>query len=682
MSRTIGTITVGQSKGINGKSYLLSLNSDATLTLSIGEIPPPQVLSVSADITVPTNRNVTVTATFSEDSVMQEYSLDESEWNAYSDGVVMTLNGTVYFRATNEWGTSSEIASYTVSNINKDIPDAPVVVVDIDWPTHKAVTVTAEFASECVIRQFTMDGEIWLDYSEPITVLANTTLLFRGQDSYGNFTETTECEVSNIVAPQTFDGHLGVGELENSFALTTEAAGFFALSGDFGSLNASVSIMNGKKKVASGTVKKGVLTFNSKKNVLLEGGVDYSILVKSTDKGKTDAEFAMTLSPVTIFGPINNEDDVWTAQGLSAFNLENGWTDWAGYGDVMDYQVLNLATAARVSFDLSSSDATKFTIWSVNEKTGKLKSIQSTTPKANKAKTEYTATTKNLLLAAGSYYISVEAKNAKKGSSADYMVALNDQTVFFTKGNNTDDTCNGSGVSVFEGEWTDWTGYGDAMDFRALRLDTAACLNFDVVSSDAAKFTIWQLDDKTHKLKSKQSTTLKANKAKTEYTASTKELLVTAGTYYLSVECTSAKKGGSADYTVSEGGAFTRFPVGDNTNDIWKAVADSEALDVGATLTGWVGFGDATDFYKLQIEEAGQLCLTFDEATEVALAGKEIKLSCLDGKRKSVSLASFNGESVNSKKTLAAGEYYIGVTCANVKKYNATYNVSVGMLAG
>ena len=30
---------------------------------------------------------------------------------------------------------------------------------------------------------------------------------------------------------------------------------------------------------------------------------------------------------------------------------------------------------------------------------------------------------------------------------------------------------------------------------------------------------------------------------------------------------------------------------------------------------------------------------------------------------------------------LAAGEYYLGVTCANTQKYDTNYNVSIGMLA-
>ena len=73
--------------------------------------------------------------------------------------------------------------------------------------------------------------------------------------------------------------------------------------------------------------------------------------------------------------------------------------------------------------------------------------------------------------------------------------------------------------------------------------------------------------------------------------------------------------------------------------------------------------------------------LTFDDETKAAVKAKQVKLSCLDANGKAVSLAAFKNNSVDSSKALAAGTYYLGVTCANPQKFDTSYSVSLGMLA-
>ena len=102
---------------------------------------------------------------------------------------------------------------------------------------------------------------------------------------------------------------------------------------------------------------------------------------------------------------------------------------------------------------------------------------------------------------------------------------------------------------------------------------------------------------------------------------------------------------------------------------------------LGDALAGWVGFGDTADFYKFEVADAGKISIVLDDDTSAALTGKQIKFSCLDAKGKNVSLAAFKGGTLDSSKALAAGEYYLGITCANTQKYDTSYNVSIGMLA-
>ena len=132
---------------------------------------------------------------------------------------------------------------------------------------------------------------------------------------------------------------------------------------------------------------------------------------------------------------------------------------------------------------------------------------------------------------------------------------------------------------------------------------------------------------------------------------------------------------------VAVNGDSTFFPKGDNTNDTWNAVSDGAAVALDEQIEGWVGFGDTADFYKFEVVEAGQISLVLDDDTRNALSAKEIKLTCLDAKGKNIALSALSGNLVNSSKSLAEGEYYLGISCANAQKYNTSYGLSVGMLA-
>ena len=81
----------------------------------------------AADVTALTNGDVTVTASFSDDSVVKEYSTDGGEtWQTYDEGgVINIINGAVLFRGTDAAGNVSEVTTYEVMNIDKVAPVAP-----------------------------------------------------------------------------------------------------------------------------------------------------------------------------------------------------------------------------------------------------------------------------------------------------------------------------------------------------------------------------------------------------------------------------------------------------------------------------------------------------------------------------------------------------------------------------
>ena len=152
----------------------------------------------NADITSPTNGDVIVTANFSSNSLQKQYSLDNSTWSEYTNGVVMVTNGTVYFRGIDVAGNISEITSYDVTNIDKIIPTKPIASADIITPINGNVTVSAIFSDDSTQRQYSLDNVTWQTYTTGIVFEQNGTVYFRGIDAVGNISEITRYVVGNI----------------------------------------------------------------------------------------------------------------------------------------------------------------------------------------------------------------------------------------------------------------------------------------------------------------------------------------------------------------------------------------------------------------------------------------------------------------------------------------------------
>ena len=214
-----GTITVKSSAGklgaitVNGEGlvydrtkYTLEQNGGAlSIIIGEGDLTPPDAPIVSADITTPTNKAVTVTAKFAADAVKNEYRIGDGDWQSYVNGVVFTDNGTVSFRSFDAAENLSEVVSYTVNNIDKVAPATPVVSADITTPTNKNVTVTAKFAADAVKNEYRIGDGDWLSYINGVVFTDNGTVSFRSFDAAENLSEVVSYTVNNIdkVAPAT-----------------------------------------------------------------------------------------------------------------------------------------------------------------------------------------------------------------------------------------------------------------------------------------------------------------------------------------------------------------------------------------------------------------------------------------------------------------------------------------------
>ena len=167
------------------------------------DITPPTVSNVKADITAPTNGNVTLTATFSDDrgAVFSYYRIGELDgWRIYEGyGVTVSNNNNVYFKAIDTSGNESEVVSYQVTNIDKEPPVKPTVLADVTERTDAPVTVSAAFSIDSVKKEYQLNGGEWKTYTEAIVFEENGYVSFRGTDEAGNVSEIETYTVSNII---------------------------------------------------------------------------------------------------------------------------------------------------------------------------------------------------------------------------------------------------------------------------------------------------------------------------------------------------------------------------------------------------------------------------------------------------------------------------------------------------
>ena len=294
--------------------------------------------------------------------------------------------------------------------------------------------------------------------------------------------------------------------------------------------------------------------------------------------------------------------------------------------------------------------------------------------------------------------------NAKKGGDCGYTVTVDDDSVFFTRGDdNSNDwlydkkfgSINDAVGSI--GQDTaialdDWVGFGDAVDYHSFELTSAAKLSFNVNADDASKFAIYQLQEKvdkkgnvTYSLKTLQSNTLKLDKTSGKYIVDTKELLLTGGTYYVSMTSTNAKKGGDCGYCIDFGKNSEVFPAELVSNNSWQNAVDLTSSAAGvvkawdgksAEFNDWVGFGDAVDCVMFELEQKGKIDIDLTTEDESLRVGKDIKVKLLNENGKALALT---GDMI-TKTELSVGTYSVMVEIANEQKYQSEYILQITSL--
>ena len=655
----------------------------------------PAAPTVSASVTELTNGDVMVFATFADGTVKKEYSLDGLIWSELEgEGIVFHENGTVYFRGADADGNYSTVTPYNVVNIDRVAPNAPLAAASATADTTEPVLVSATFSDDSAIRQYSLDGKEWMEYTDPIQFTKNGLVYFRGTDAAGNVSEITRYVVSNIyeIVEQKGDADDGW----NNYVYN--------------------------KKISAG-VNPEAENFHA--NIIGYGAGELLL----------DRKHSLSV-------------DNWS-------NFVG--KDVAGVVDEIDFAKLTLDYNSKVNISVKASQkGTKFSICKLQEKTPGnyvFSTVASMTVNRKNTtandETYYDSFTVLLPLLdknglENQYFISVECKSASKGTQVYYDVMFNeDKSYFYDRGDNSDDWTDlaekGADSLMYNDEVgvlddffdvVGWVGYGDEIDYYRFTLDHAANLSFTIEGGDALTFTIYSLvqGKNGYSLKKLQSTSLKLGKDEDWGEINSNLLMLDADEYYFSVKSNNAAAGASVDYGIWLAPESVFYGDADNGWNNWvydkKAEAplnlnqdvvaddgkvelyglgpaDSIQVDKPNTVseyfevrngnelvdgyyTNYVGIGDLADYVKIHLDYAASIsfsihasdALKFSIYTLVPAKGGKFTLKTLQTTSLNrIDKAAGEFQAKTKKLLLEDGDYYISLQAT--KKAQAFYNVFV-----
>lgn len=156
-----------------------------TIVVSNIDKVAPTTPVFSADITTPTNQDVTVAISFPTDAFVKEYKIGASgTWTAYNSPVVMTADGTVFARAIDDAGNISDEGSYVVNIIDKVLPTPPVIKQEIDVIS---LTPGTDDRNGIKATEYRINGGTWMPYTGPLKLAdGEYTIEAKSTDGVGN----------------------------------------------------------------------------------------------------------------------------------------------------------------------------------------------------------------------------------------------------------------------------------------------------------------------------------------------------------------------------------------------------------------------------------------------------------------------------------------------------------------
>ena len=540
-------------------------------------------------------------------------------------------------------------------------------------------------------RNVSRDDDNWtqvLNKTEYTTALPDDQPEVAVESLFGLADETTGEILPNWV---------GADDKKDMRALQVEASGRYTLqiSEVTSTLKLTVYRLVGDKLRQVKSVTVNANTREERRglfDLLLEGGETYFIQAESNTKQGT--EYDVSLSG-DVFLQADNDDDFLadvvnnpvyavTAAPNEAGHLEQlsiFGDNWVGFGDKIDYRVLELSEAGSLNFTVSALDAKAsgtFTLYRQLDN-GKLQKVFTINANSSGGKFK-----NDVLLNAGTYFVSFESKSWNNGRNTDYTVTVDGE--LFVKAVNDDDTAALAASDPAYTVWIgadsatlapvslfgdNWVGYNDKADYRVLELSEAGSYHFTVSQLDAkanGAFSLWRKLDNG---KLQKVFTINANSSGEKFK---NNVLLNAGTYFVSFESRSWNNGRNTDYTVTVDGE--RFVKAVNADDTAALVAGNPVYTVKTSALGesfgtlapvslfgdnWVGYNDKADYRVLELSEAGSYNFTVSQLDAKANGAFSLWRQLDNGKLQKVFTVNANssGEKFKNNVLLNAGTYFV-----------------------
>jgi autotransporter passenger strand-loop-strand repeat protein len=357
-------------------------------------------------------------------------------------------------------------------------------------------------------------------------------------------------------------------------------------------------------------------------------------------------------------------------------------SEYVGLGDACDMYCFDVATPGEFDFALTGLDAKAMLGLYVFDG-AKYKRIKNASARTDKVSGEISALLDDVLLDTGTYYVEVVSGDKGAGRyNTEYTLEIDsdyfpeatlDEFNFKSRfGTPTELTLDVNADATV----SDWVGFGDAQDVYKFDVNSAGEFDFALTGLDSkAMLCLYKFDGA--KYKKVKNASAKLNKITGETAASFDNILLNTGTYYLEVLSGDKGKGKcNTAYDLSIDG--TTFPDATDNNS-WQ---DATAIAPDTSLAGFVGFGDAYDYYQFEVSNLG--------AYDFNLSGndKNAKLTVYQWdyakeklkKRASTSLK--YGEANINNFSLDAGLYYVEVLSKDKGKgkYNTEYDLDITSL--
>lgn len=198
----IATDVLGNVSPVSNTVNITIITRDTTAP----EIP---IISGNPPNSTDTNDKVTITIDYSSDSEIKQYRINGGVWQNYTGPFDVTENCTIEAQGIDKAENESGIASYTVDNIIKTVPDKPTITgsPSNDTATNGNVTITINYSNDSTTKEYRIikgdsTGE-WQTYSGTFEVRENCTIEAKGLNKFNTESEVASYTVSNIdkVAP-------------------------------------------------------------------------------------------------------------------------------------------------------------------------------------------------------------------------------------------------------------------------------------------------------------------------------------------------------------------------------------------------------------------------------------------------------------------------------------------------